>query len=168
MKIKIRNRGENFKLEMLDFIRNYSNEIGKILKRDEFINEVFSLEDNITIDDKFEKLGSIPVSAFGTTYQGGGTRNDLNPLYSSHEIKQIIFDGKEFYGFIEILNTPIGRPLNNLKANEVELVPIYSSEGKICSLDLDLNVKYIYGTESYYYTIENDTNKRSNNKNNRI
>jgi hypothetical protein len=150
MKIKIRQSGENFKSDMWEFIRNYSNEIGKMLRRDEFINEVFSIEDNDTIDDKFEKIGSIPVLAYGTTYQGLGTRNFTDLGYVSHEIIEVSFEEGVFYGEIKMLNTPIGRPLKNLNVDEVELVPIYNSDGKISFFDLDLNVKYIVGTESYY------------------
>jgi hypothetical protein len=156
MKIKIRQSGENFKSDMWNFIRNYSSEVAIMLKRDEFINEIFSVEENVNSEDRFQGLGSIPISntRYGSTYQGSGTRNDIYLSHSSHVIKEISFENGEFWAIIEILNTPMGRPLQNLKMNEIELVSIYNSEEKIITFDIDLNVKYNVGTESYHYSVK--------------
>jgi len=142
MKIKIRQTGENFESDMWKFIRNYSNEVAIMLRRDEFINEIFSLEENVSGEDKFQRLGSISIdnTRYGSTYQGSGTRNDTS-LYVSHVITEISFEDGEFWAGVNILNTPMGRPLQNLKMDEIELVPIYNSEEKIITFDIDLNVK---------------------------
>jgi hypothetical protein len=158
MKIKIRQTGENFESDMWEFIRNYSNEVAIMLRRDEFINEIFSLEENVSGEDKFQRLGSISIdnTRYGSTYQGSGTRNDISQYYASHVITEISFEDGEFWAGIKILNTAIGRPLQNLKKDELELelVPIYNSEEKIITFDIDLNVKFISGTESYHYSLK--------------
>jgi len=156
MKIKIRQTGENFESDMWEFIRNYSNEVAIMLRRDEFINEIFSLEENVSVEDKFQRLGSISIenTRYGSTYQGSGTRNDISQYYASHVINEIFFEDGEFWAGVNILNTPMGIPLQNLNMDEIELVPIYTSEDKIITFDIDLNVKFISGTESYHYSLK--------------
>ena len=148
MKVKIRQTGEKFKLEMWKFIRNYSNEVAIMLRRDEFIDEIFSLEENVSGEDRFQKLGPISIdnTRYGSTYQGSGSRNDIHLSNASHLIDEISYEGGEFWASIKILNTTIGRPLLNLEADEIELVPIYTCEEKIITFDIDLNIKFMNHT----------------------
>jgi hypothetical protein len=156
MKIKIRQTGENFESDMWEFVRNYSNEVAIMLRRDEFINEIFSLEENVSVEDRFKRLGTIPIenTRVGSTYQGYGKKDSIDLNHASHVINEIFFENGEFWAGVNILNTPMGRPLQNLNMDEIELVPIYTSEDKIITFDIDLNVKFMSGTESYHYTVK--------------
>lgn len=119
--------------------------------RDQIINEILSEKTNIE-----DSVSTVNLNLFGGTFQGKGTRNFFELKYASHVVQNIIIENGEFYGMVKILDTPMGRPLNNFKEEEYKLIPIYNSEGKISSFDIDTNhsITFIQGTESFHYTIK--------------
>ncbi len=117
--------------------------------RDQVINEILSEKINIE-----ESISAVNFNLYGCTYQGKGTRDVFDLKYASHVIQNILIENGEFYGKVKILDTPMGRPLNNFEEDEYKLIPIYNSEGKISSFDIDTNhsISFIQGTESFHYT----------------
>ena len=94
--------------------------------RDQVINEILSEKTNIE-----DSISTVYLNLYGSTFQGKGTRNVFDLKYASHVVQNIIIENGEFYGMVKILDTPMGRPLNNFKEEEYKLIPIYNSEGKI-------------------------------------
>ena len=94
------------------------------------------------------------VSIHGTTFQGSGFRNILSLKDASHVVIKFIREDNQLYGMINFLDTPIGRGLKFASDIEYTLVPIYTSDKKLCFFDIDPNIKFIDGTESFHYTIK--------------
>lgn len=119
--------------------------------RDQVINEILSEKTKIE-----ETISTVNFNIFGSTYQGKGTRDGVDFKYASHVVQNIILENGEFYGMVKILDTPMGRPLNNFEEGEYKLIPIYNSEGEISSFDIDTNhsISFIQGTESFHYTVK--------------
>lgn len=119
--------------------------------RDQVINEILSEKTNIE-----ESISTVNFNLYGSTYQGKGTRGGVDFKYASHVVRNINIENGEFYGMVKILDTPMGRPLNNSKDEEYKLIPIYNSDGEISSFDIDTNhsISFIQGTESFHYTIK--------------
>ena len=119
--------------------------------RDQVINEILSEKTNIE-----DSISTVNFNLYGSTFQGKGTRNVFDLKYASHVVQHIIIENGVFYGMVKILDTPMGRPLNNFKEEEYNRLPIYNSEGKISSFDIDTNhsISFIQGTESFHYTIK--------------
>lgn len=144
-KIKILNKKENFEKVIYDYLLLNSKDFA----REEAINEIFS--ENLSLKEKIQNL---KIEIYGSTYQGHNLRNSLNPAYASHKLVSIIFEEDEIFGLVEFLDTPIGRPLRMKNNSQLNLIPIYDSEDKLTSFDLDLNINFTNETESYSYTIK--------------
>ena len=128
MKIEIISRGDNFIKSIYDYIEDHSLTSVKALNRDNIINNILNNEEK-NIDPI--KL----MSAYGVTYQGG-YRNETSFSNVSHVVNEIIFENDKFFGEIEIIHPILKETINKVK---LELIPTYTSDGKICSLDLEIN-----------------------------
>lgn len=145
-KIKILDEGN-----LKEDIHKYLISNHKDFFRDQVINEILSEKINTE-----ESISTVNFNLYGSTYQGKGTRDGVDFKYASHVVQNIIIENGEFYGVVKFLETPMGRPLKKSEDKEYKLIPIYNSEGKISSFDIDTNhsISFIQGTESFHYTIK--------------
>ena len=109
-------------------------------RRESTINSI--LDENYYIEEKNYLIYNTQFSIFGTTFQGSVFRNDLSLKDASHVVKQFIREDNQIYGVVNFLDTPIGRGLKFASDIEYTLVPIYTSDKKLNSFDIDPNIKF--------------------------
>ena len=101
---------------------------------------------NSILDENYEEknylIYNTQFSIFGTTFQGSVFRNALSLKDASHVVKQFIREDNQIYGMVNFLDTPIGRGLKFASDIEYTLVPIYTSDKKLNSFDIDPNIKF--------------------------
>ena len=142
------NSESNLENDIFEYLLQNSMEF----RRESTINSI--LDKNYSIEEKNYLIYNTQFSIHGTTFQGSGFRNILSLKDASHVVIKFIREDNQLYGMINFLDTPIGRGLKFASDIEYTLVPIYTSDKKLCFFDIDPNIKFIDGTESFHYTIK--------------
>jgi hypothetical protein len=150
LKVRIFEKNEGFVNEIINFLMSRTSEFSKTIKRDKFINEILSIDKKLQKEDlsmyilrnlspiKIETNNSFNVC--GKNYESP-REYILNIGKISHNLHHIILDDKdEFYGIIQILNTPCGRLFKSLKEEDIILKPIYNHNKEIVRFDIDFNI----------------------------
>ena len=143
----------NFEDEILEYLKkNKKEEL-----REFCINSV--IDEDFTDEDKYSLISRTRFDIYGTTFQGGGnrgyvTRDQLPEAYSSHKVIGIKIKDSEIWAEVEFCDTPIGRGLKFASDIEYKLIPIYTADKKLNWFDIDANIKFIDGTESFHYTLK--------------
>jgi len=144
VKVIIFQKNEDSLDEIVQFLSNPENSKEFYLKmnRDKFINEILSISDPIHQWMPFlESLSPIKLyDKYGSTYQSK-YREVLNISTISHHIKNIVVENNTLYGVIDILDTPVGGPIQSLDAEQMVLNPIYNNTGEIITFDIDFNIR---------------------------
>ena len=95
------------------------------------------------IDDISDNIYDLDLNILGATYQSSW-RDKLNLASTSHMIKSIRIKNGEIYGIIQILNTPMGKPLNEIDSSKMILRPVFSFKMEypiIETFDIDFEIK---------------------------
>ena len=141
VKVRIFQKNEDSLDEIVQFLSNPENSREFYLKmnRDKLINEILSISEPIY--PSLESLSPITLdNKYGSTYQSK-YREVLDASTISHHIKHIVIENNTLYGIIDILNTPIGGPIQSLDAEQMVLNPIYNNVGEIITFDIDFNIR---------------------------
>ena len=153
IKVKIFEKNEGFVNDLINFLMKNSDEFSKTIKRDNFINEMLSIDKKLKKDDlsvfTLRDLSPIKIgiteNGFDTIYYGKNYESPkediLNIVKITHRILDIIVESRdEIYGIIKILDTPQGKPLKSLEEEDIILKPIYNRDNKIVRFDIDINI----------------------------
>jgi len=151
VKVRIFENNEGFVNDLINFLMKNSDEFSKTIKRDNFINEILSIDENLKKDDfsvfTLRDLSPIKIGITENFYDICGKNYEspkediLNIGKISHSLQQIIVETRdEIYGIIKILDTPQGKPLKSLEERDMILKPIYNRDNKIVRFDIDINI----------------------------
>jgi hypothetical protein len=144
-KVKIFKENANLENSLIDFL-SYKNRCTNFKKyiRDYKIEEILSNKDkpqewnNIMIKfGLFESGYKFQLeNSIGSIYESNSIIMSLS--HTTHITKYIYFDGIDFFGIVDVLDTPYGRPLMNLDEELLLLIPIYTIEKMLCRFDLNI------------------------------
>ena len=133
-KVKIFQENEDFLDKILQFLSKNS----KQFYRDVLINEILCIFDSTS--KSLESLSPITLDTkYGSTYQSK-YRDSIDLTSVSHFIKHLSIEGNNIYGIIDILDTPIGTPIQSLESEDIILKPVYNNKGEIITFDIDFNI----------------------------
>jgi hypothetical protein len=118
----------------LDEISDFLNRNAKQSLRDNKIN--------IILENQTNQIYTLDMPSFGSTYQSSFRQvTDLKSV--SHAVSIIEIDEEGIWGWVTILNTPIGKPINELDNYGMDptsicvLKCIYSDLNRILTFDID-------------------------------
>ena len=152
IKVRIFEKNEGFVNDLINFLMSNSGEFSKTIKRDNFINEILSIDKKLKKDDLSVftlrdlspiKIGITDWKLFDICGKNYEFPNEdiLNISKISHSLQYITVESRdEFYGTIKILDTPQGKPLKSLEEIDMILKPIYNRDNKIVRFDIDINI----------------------------
>lgn len=144
VKVRIFQKNEDSFGEIVQFLSNPDNSKEFLLKmnRDKIINEILSIDDSIyDWSPSLKSLSPITLdNKYGSTYQSK-YREVINLTTISHHIKYLTVENNILFGIINILDTPIGTPIQSINPEDMILNPIYSNVGEIITFDIDFNIR---------------------------
>jgi len=151
IKVRIFEKNEGFVNDLINFLMKNSGDFSKTIKRDNFINEILSIDKKLKKDDlsvfTLRDLSPIKIGITESEFDICGKNYEfpkediLNIVKITHSLQHIIVESKdEIYGIIKILDTPQGKPLKSLEERDMILKPIYNRDNKIVRFDIDINI----------------------------
>jgi len=151
IKVRIFEKNEGFVNDLINFLMKNSYGFSKTIKRDNFINEILSIDKKLKKDDlsvfTLRDLSPIKIGIAENGFDICGKNYEspkediLNIAKISHALQYITVESRdEIYGIIKILDTPQGKPLKSLEEEDIILKPIYNRDNKIVRFDIDINI----------------------------
>jgi hypothetical protein len=151
IKVRIFEKNEGFVNDLINFLMRNSGDFSKTITRDNFINEILSIDENQKKDDlsvfTLRDLSPIKIGITENEFDICGKNYEfpnediLNIGKISHSLQYITVESRnEIYGIIKILDTSQGKPLKSLEEEDIILKPIYNRDNKIVRFDIDINI----------------------------
>ena len=146
VKVRIFEKNEGFVNDLIDFLMNQPSEFSKTIRRDNFINEVLSINEELKKHEILRDLSPIRIGTIENSFDACGknyesTKEGLSISKITHILHNIIVESRnDFYGTIKILDTPNGKTYSTLDKNDIILMPIYNRENKIVRFDIDIDI----------------------------